>query len=522
METSSNLSHLDEWFSAAITGNEEFINKHASDYARTFNQDGKTALMLAGELGMIGILAILAPLEAGILSKEERYALEYAILKERVESIPTLLHYENCYMKTLGKDPLLFALQNQSKESALAIIALSKDDDSLDYNNALELATAMAYHDVVGALQCKLEGNSSVTLEPIRPTISGVTKIDGTPATYVTADGRNLTLSMSVSFGDASRSCSLAPRRPRQIDYDFLLYSKDQEILRLQTLLIQISNNMKIKIAHFFAHTHDTAALDDVDKLQSDLAAAMLTIDELNDKLEQQKSIASLSAPVPDIYAHVSDNKSSFIGTQGNEPDEVKDLRRKVYILTETVNELEDKLRLSTSTTDIAERKVTERIFAENMNLRKTVQALSGKLDSLSKSVPQNMTDETQWSHASHEGFTVGSTSIESMPTNSISTKLSVGLPRSSTSGAVAMSPGQKLANIALSHTSPHANASSPLSSDTSKHIWAYHSDKMITHIDVSTPTQAKRTAITRPRAPARRNTQWYAEQMKRVRRAQC
>lgn len=515
MQISSDPSYLDDWFSSAITGNEECLTKHAPNCARALNQDGKTAFMLAGEAGMVGALALLAPLEAGILSKEGLYALEYAILREQVESIPILLHYENCFMRAVGRDPLLFALHNRSRESALAIITLSKDDDALDYSQALELANGMTYHEIVEALHCKLGDIGATALEPIRPTISGVSKIDGTPATYITADGKNLSLSMSVSFGDVSRSCSLAPHRPRQIDYDFLLYSKDQEILRLQTLLIQLSNSVKIKITNFYTRKDDATMLNDVDKLQSDLAAAMLTIDELNEKLEQQKSIVAMSAPAPisaPVPVPAPNNKSSFIDTLGNETDEVKSLKRTVYILTETVNELEDKLRLSASTTDLAERKVTERIFAENISLKRTVEALSGKLDSLSKSVPHSTVDDTQGSQNGHESFPIGFTS----------TKLSVGLPKSIPSEMVAISPGQKLASAALSQVSPSIIASSPPPRAASGHNWAYHSDKMINRIDVSTPTQARRTAITRPRAPARRNTQWYAEQMRRAGRVQC
>ncbi|EFO62624.1 Protein 21.1 [Giardia lamblia P15] len=505
---------LEEWFSAAITGNEEYINKHKSDCVGSVNQAGKTALMLAGEMGALGTLALLAPLEAKRLSPEGRCALEYAILEEQLKSIPILLQYEARFMQETGKDPLLLALQNYAKSSALEIIAFSEETDALDYSQALELANNMAYHDIVEALQCKLGTDDTNKADLNRPTISGVTKIGDAPGTYITADGRNLSLSMSVSFGDRSRSCSLAPHRPRQIDYDFLLYAKDQEILRLQALLVHLSSNMKLKVTNLITHTHDHTALEDVDKLQSNLASAMLTIDELTERLQQQKTIISVS--VPSVQA--PSDKSNAIDNSNKDADEVKTLKKTVYLLTETINELEDKLRLSASATDLAERKVTERIFTENINLKKTIEILSGKLDCLSKSVPHSATNDVQWSQASNGDSSLNPPSIGAVLTDSMLTKLSVGLPRSMSSGATAVSPGQKLANMALSQESVSAN----ISSGHSGHNWAYHSDKMISHIDVSTPTQSRRSTITRPRAPARRNTQWYAEQVKRVGRVQC
>ena len=518
MQVHEKSDYLDKWFTAAISNNDQYINKHVSDCAGALNQSGKTALMLAGEAGAIEVLSILAPLEAGILSSEERCALEYALLGEKIQSIPVLLRHEGRFMKESGKDPLLFALQSQARESALKLISLNEEGDALDYRQALELANTMKYRDVVKALQCKLRSNDSNEVEPIKPIISGVSKIDGVPTTYITADGRSLSLSMSVSFEEGSRSCSLTPHRPRQIDYDFLLYAKDQEILRLQTLLVQLSNTMNIRVAKLFTCMEDNTALDDVDKLQSDLAAAMLTIDELTDKIEQQKAL--VSASVPDT--HASDNKSNYINNLDNDTDEVRNLRKTVYLLTETINELEDKLRLSASTTDLAERKVTERILTENINLKKTVEALSGKLDNLSKSISHVAIDNAHWSQNSAGGPTADPSALGNQLTGSMSAKLSVGLPRNMNSGAVAMSPGQKLANIALSQVVSSVNASSPSSNITSENTWAYHSDKMITHIDASTPTQSRRNTINRPRAPARRNTQWYTEQMRRAGRVQC
>ncbi|ESU36891.1 Hypothetical protein DHA2_152436 [Giardia duodenalis] len=511
MQIHKEPDRLEEWFSAAITGNKEYINKHKSDCVGSVNQAGKTGLMLAGEMGALDTLALLAPLEAKILSPEGRCALEYAILEEQLKSIPILLQYEARFMKETGKDPLLLALQAHAKSSALEIIAFSEEDDALDYSRALELANDMDYHDVVEALQHKVGAADTSRANSIRPTISGVNKIGDTPGTYITADGRNLSLSMSVSFGDGSRSCSLAPHRPRQIDYDFLLYAKDQEILRLQTLLVQLSSHMKLKVANLITHTSDHIELENVDKLQSDLAAAMLRIDELTEKLEQKKTMVSVSAP----DGQGASDKSVAIDSFNNDTDEVKNLKRTVYLLTETINELEDKLRLSASTTDLAERKVTERIFTENISLKKTVEILSGKLDSLSKSVPHSAINNVQWLQTSNEGSSVNPSSAGVVLTDSMSTKLSVGLPRSMSSGATAVSPAQKLANMALSQDSLSTNI-------TSGHSWAYHSDKMISHVDVSTPTQSKRNAITRPRAPARRNAQWYAEQVRRVGRVQC
>lgn len=70
MQIHKEPDRLEEWFSAAITGNKEYINKHKSDCVGSVNQAGKTGLMLAGEMGALDTLALLAPLEAKILSPE--------------------------------------------------------------------------------------------------------------------------------------------------------------------------------------------------------------------------------------------------------------------------------------------------------------------------------------------------------------------------------------------------------------------------------------------------------------------